>query len=77
MKISLEWLSDYVDLPANLAIRQIMHDLTMSTVEVEGAHNLASALEHVVVGQIKFLEPIKENSKPMRVLCDVGRKAGG
>jgi phenylalanyl-tRNA synthetase beta chain len=39
MKISLEWLSDYVDLPANLEIRQIMHDLTMSTVEVEGAHN--------------------------------------
>jgi phenylalanyl-tRNA synthetase beta chain len=74
MKISLEWLSDYVDLPANLAIHQIMHDLTMSTVEVESAHDLAANLANVVVGQIKFLEPIKEHSKPMRVLCDIGGK---
>lgn len=74
MKISLEWLSDYVDLPANLAISQIMHDLTMSTVEVEGAHNLPDHLLKIVVGQIKFLEPVKEHSKPMRVVCDVGGK---
>jgi phenylalanyl-tRNA synthetase beta chain len=74
MKISLEWLSDYVDLPANLAISQIMHDLTMATVEVEGAHNLSDHLAKIVVGQIKFLEPVKENSKPMRVVCDIGGK---
>lgn len=37
MKISLEWLRDYVDLPAGLDAGALMHDLTMTTVEVESA----------------------------------------
>src|SRR5690606_613382 len=37
MKISLEWLRDYVDLPADLPVATLMHDLTMTTVEVEAA----------------------------------------
>ena len=37
MKLSLQWLRDYVDLPADLSVQQLMHDLTMTTVEVESA----------------------------------------
>lgn len=37
MKLSLEWLRDYVDLPAGLPVATLMHDLTMATVEVESA----------------------------------------
>src|SRR5688500_18737638 len=37
MKLSLEWLRDYVDLPADLPVGELMHDLTMTTVEVESA----------------------------------------
>lgn len=37
MKLSLEWLRDYVDLPADLPVGDLMHDLTMTTVEVESA----------------------------------------
>ena len=37
MKLSLEWLRDYVDLPADLPVAALMHDLTMTTVEVESA----------------------------------------
>lgn len=35
MKISLEWISDYVDVPSGLTAEQIAHDLTLKTVEVE------------------------------------------
>ncbi|MGH3359809.1 MAG: phenylalanine--tRNA ligase beta subunit-related protein, partial [Nocardioidaceae bacterium] len=35
MKISREWLSDYVTLPAELTPEQLSHDLTLKTVEVE------------------------------------------
>lgn len=35
MKISLEWLSDYVDLPADVSIKELAHQLTLKTVEVE------------------------------------------
>ena len=37
MKLSLEWLRDYIALPADLPAEQLMHDLTMATVEVESA----------------------------------------
>ena len=32
MKVSLEWLSDYVKLPAGLEAEEIAHSLTMATV---------------------------------------------
>ncbi|WP_435613359.1 phenylalanine--tRNA ligase subunit beta [Streptomyces sp. bgisy159] len=35
MKVSLEWLSDFVDLPADRSPAQLAHDLTLKTVEVE------------------------------------------
>lgn len=37
MKLSLEWLRDYVDVPTDLPVATLMHDLTMTTVEVESA----------------------------------------
>jgi phenylalanyl-tRNA synthetase beta chain len=38
VKISLEWIADYATLPAGLTPRDIAHQLTMTTVEVEGVH---------------------------------------
>lgn len=35
MKASLEWLSDFVELPADVTPAQLAHDLTLKTVEVE------------------------------------------
>lgn len=35
MKISLEWLSDFVDLPAGTSPDELAHQLTLKTVEVE------------------------------------------
>ena len=48
MKISLAWISDYVRLPSNLDPKQIAHDLTMSTVEVEAVDDLPSLKDSVL-----------------------------
>lgn len=40
MKISLNWIADYITLPAGLSPRDIAHQLTMATVEVEGVHDV-------------------------------------
>ncbi len=40
MKVSLNWIADYTTLPAGLAPRDIAHQLTMATVEVEGVHEV-------------------------------------
>ena len=37
MKVSLNWIKDYVDLPQDMDLTRLAYDLTMSTVEVEGA----------------------------------------
>jgi phenylalanyl-tRNA synthetase beta chain len=36
MRVSLEWISDYVTLPEGVSPKQVAHDLTLKTVEVEG-----------------------------------------
>jgi phenylalanyl-tRNA synthetase beta chain len=35
LKVSLEWLSDYIDLPAGVSVKELAHQLTLKTVEVE------------------------------------------
>lgn len=58
MKLSVEWIKDYVALPDGLTSQQIAHDLTMSTVEVEAATDISAALRHVVVGRIEQVETL-------------------
>lgn len=58
MKVSLSWLRDYVELPADLPPSQLMHDLTLSTVEVEGIEHTAEHLHHICVGRLVSTEPV-------------------
>ncbi len=52
MKVSLEWLNDYVDLTGK-SVKEISHALTMVGFEVEGVESAGlQKLEHVVVGEI-------------------------
>jgi phenylalanyl-tRNA synthetase beta chain len=72
MKISREWLGDYVELPDDVDSGRIMHDLTMATVEVEAALELAEALRGVVVGRIDAVEPLRAESLSL-AQCDVAQ----
>ena len=44
MKLSLNWIKRYVDLPADLTMDKLAYDLTMCTVEVEDATNIGESL---------------------------------
>ena len=57
MKVSLNWIKDYVDLPRDMDLTRLAYDLTMSTVEVEGATDLARQFDHMLVGQITEVCP--------------------
>ena len=39
MKVSLNWIKKYVDIPAEISDKQIAYDLTLRTVEVEGVED--------------------------------------
>ena len=72
MKLSLNWIKDYVKLPDDTDLSKLAYDLTMSTVEVEGAENLADRFEKIVVGVINEVLP-HPNADKLRVCkVDIG-----
>jgi phenylalanyl-tRNA synthetase beta chain len=74
MKLSLNWLKEYVNLPPNLAPSQLAYDLTMSTVEVEEIKNQASMFDKIVVGKIIEIKKHPNADKLHLVFVDVGEK---
>ena len=72
MKLSLNWIKDYVKIPDDMDLSRLAYDLTMSTVEVEGAENLADGYKNIVVGEIKEVLP-HPNADKLRVCrVDIG-----
>ena len=72
MKVSLNWLKDYVQLPDDMDLSRLAYDLTMSTVEVEGAESLAQRFDKIVVGRILEVNPHPNADKLRVCLVDVG-----
>lgn len=52
MKISLNWIRKYIDLPETITDEDIMKDLTLRTVEVESIEKTRDKFENIVVGKI-------------------------
>lgn len=80
MKISLDWVSDFVDL-SGLEPAEIADKLTLATAEVEGFEVLQRSVEGVVIGEIVSLDPILESggsaaatAKLHLVTVDCGKK---
>ena len=72
MKLSLNWIKDYVDLPSDMDLSRLAYDLTMSTVEVEGAESLAEKFDKIIVGKIIEVAP-HPNADKLRVCrVDIG-----
>ncbi len=66
MKLSLNWIKDYVKLPEDMDLTRLAYDLTMSTVEVEGYERLAEKFEKIIVGEIVEVLP-HPNADKLRV----------
>ena len=72
MKVSLNWIKDYVDLPQDMDLTRLAYDLTMSTVEVEGAEDLARRFDNMTVGQIITIEQHPNADKLKICKTDIG-----
>lgn len=72
MKVSLNWIKDYVTLPEDLEISKLAYDLTMSTVEVEDVKDLSKDFENIVVGIIKDVLPHPNADKLKICKTDIG-----
>lgn len=88
MKISLNWIRDYVDLPRDVGPQQLAEALTMSTVEVEQVVDVSKPLDQMVVARIHAIErhPTSESlniadvdygNATIRVVCGATNLAVG
>ena len=75
MKVSLNWIRQYVDLPGDLDLNALAHDLTMRTVEVEDAINPADSLDRILVGVIRDIQPHPQADMLRVCQVDIGAAA--
>ena len=72
MKLSLNWIKDYVQIPADMDLKNLAYDLTMSTVEVEGVTELARRFDGIVSGDIREVLPHPNADKLRICRVDIG-----
>ncbi len=72
MKVSFNWLKDYVKLPDSISPEAVAEQLKLSTVEVESVENLGVQLENVVVGKILNCGPHPDADKLKVCEVDLG-----
>ena len=72
MKLSLNWIKKYIDLPEDITPKQIAYDLTLRTVEVESVENTAEKFHDIVVGKILEIKN-HPNADALRIcIVDIG-----
>ncbi len=72
MKLSLNWIKEYVEIPDDMDLSRLAYDLTMSTVEVEDVLELAGKFDNMVVGEVKEVLPHPNADRLKVCKTDIG-----
>jgi len=72
MLISLNWIRDFVSLPADLDPSELAERLTMTTAEVEGVQALRVDAAGLVAAEILVVEPIPDSQNLFQVTVRAG-----
>lgn len=73
MKISLEWLNEYVDLK-DIPVEQIAHELTMSGLEVEEVEKTGAKFSNIKTAKIVIIDQHPDADKLHLVTVDLGNE---
>jgi len=74
MKISLNWLREFVNIPKDADTQKLSTLFTIRTAEVEGAENQAAEYDNIVVGQILEIHPHPNADKLRITKTSVGKE---
>lgn len=74
MKVSLNLIKEYVDLPKNITDEQIAYDMTLRTVEVENIENTALKYHDIVVGKILEIKQHPNADRLKICITDIGER---
>lgn len=72
MRVSLNWIKKYIDLPKEVDAKKIAYDLTLRTVEVESVENTIDKFHDIVVGKILEVKPHPNADKLRICITDIG-----
>lgn len=72
MKISLNWIKEFVDIPAKYTARRLAELLTLRTCEVEGFEDEAAKFANMVVGRAEKIRAHPNADKLRLVDTDIG-----
>ena len=72
MKVSLNWLKDYVDI--EMSADELGHLLTMAGLEVEGIEAVGQSLEAIVSARILKIEPHPRADRLSLCQVDTGKE---
>ena len=75
MRVSLNLIKKYVDLPKDLTYKQIAYDLTLRTVEVESVTDTSLKFDNIVVGKILSVEKHPDADLLRVCMVDIGEDA--
>jgi len=74
MKISLNWLREFVNIPKNIDPQKFAMLFTIRTAEIEGFENQAEAFNNIVVGQILEVHPHPDADKLKITKTSIGKE---
>ena len=74
MRVSLNLVKKYIDIPKEITTRQIAYDLTLRTVEVEDVENTSEKFHDIVVGKILEVKAHPNADKLKVCIVDIGEK---
>src|SRR3989338_8304489 len=72
MKISLNWIKEFVDVPARMTARHLAELLTLRTCEVEGYEDEAIKFANMVAGRVAKIRAHPNANKLKLVDMDIG-----
>ena len=72
MKISMNWVRDYVSLPDDIDYDKLAYDLTMSTVEVESVERPFAGLSAFMLARVTDVQPHPNADRLVVATCDIG-----
>jgi phenylalanyl-tRNA synthetase beta chain len=72
MKVSYNWLQEYIDF--DYSPEELAHKLTMSGLEVEAVEKIGAEIESVIVGQIEEIAEHENADKLSVCQVDIGTK---
>lgn len=73
MKVSYNWLKESLDL-SGIDINELAERITLTGIEVEGIEGSASAIDHLVIGQVLECDPIEGSDHLNLTQVDAGEE---